>query len=129
MIIQVDSLYRDYNLFPHNSEFEMIVNGQPSSKEDSDIRDTHITSNYIQYSFSWIGNSDGNNPYSKIKHDTFLTKIIPISGNKCIVIPETDEIKRKMETINYFNGLLFYNPKRIKVQRLFRMTRNILQLY
>lgn len=111
MIIQVDSLYRDYNLFPHNSEFEMMVNGQPSSKENSDIRDTHITSNYIQYSFSWIGNSDGNNPYSKIKHDTFLTKIIPISGNKCIVIPETDEIKKKIETINYFNGLLFYNPK------------------
>ena len=106
MIVQIDSLYRDYNKYPYNSYFEVSVNGQP---DKNDVRNTNITNHYIQYAFSWIGNSDGNNPYSKIPKDTFLCKVIPIRGNQCIVIPPSEDIKVIMETIHYFNGLLGYS--------------------
>ena len=106
MIVQIDSLYRDYNKYPYNSSFEVTVNGQPNK---NDIRNTNITNHYIQYAFSWIGNSDGNNPYSKVPKDTFLCKVIPIKGNQCIVIPPSEDIKMIMDTIHYFNGLLVYS--------------------
>ena len=106
MIVQIDSLYRDYNKYPYNSSFEVSVNGQPNK---NDVRNTNITNHYIQYAFSWIGNSDGNNPYSKVPKDTFLCKVIPIKGNQCIVIPPSEDIKMIMDTIHYFNGLLVYS--------------------
>lgn len=111
MIIQLDSLYRDYKSYPYNSSFQITVNGQPPTEKENDVRSTLLTSNYIQYAFYWIGNSSFNNPYSKIKNDTFLTNVIPISGNKCIVIPESDDIKLALDSISYLNGVLLYNEK------------------
>lgn len=108
MIVQIDSLYRDYNKYPYNSSFEITVNAQPNK---NDVRNTNITNHYIQYAFSWIGNSQDNNPYSKIPKDTFQCKVIPIRGNQCIVIPPSEEVKLIMETIHYFNGLLVYSQE------------------
>lgn len=111
MILQLDSLYRDYDKYPYGSNFQITVNGTPPEQsKDDDVRNTFLTENYIQYAFYWIGNSSFNNPFSKYTNDTFTAKLIPISKNKCIFIPENETIKKAVETIHYFNGLILYNP-------------------
>lgn len=104
MILQIDSGFRDYNKYPYNSEMCITINGRPIS-EKNDIRSTNLTENYIQSLFRWVGNSDFNNPLSRLKNDTFLTKIIPINSNQCIIIPENDEIKNLIDTVDYFIGI------------------------
>ena len=104
MIIQIDSGFRDYQKYPFNSEMTISINGQPRY-EKNDIRSTNITENFIQSAFQWVGNSDQNNPLSKIPKDTYRTKIIPIRSNQCIIIPENDKIKNLINTIDYFIGI------------------------
>jgi hypothetical protein len=110
MILQLDSLYRDYEKYPYNSCYQITVNGTPpdNNKQD-DVRSTYLTQNYIEHAFYWIGNSSFNNPFSKVKNDTFVCKIIPIAKNRCILIPDSEITKRAIDTIHYFNGLIFYN--------------------
>lgn len=110
MIIQIDSGFRDYQKYPYNSEMTITVNGQPPSNKN-DIRSTSITENFIQNAFQWVGNSSGNNPLSKIPNDTFLTKIIPINPNQCIIIPENEEVKKLIGTIDYFIGIELWNEQ------------------
>lgn len=104
MIIQIDSGFRDYQKYPFNSEMTININGQPKL-EKNDVLSTNITENFIQSAFQWVGNSDQNNPLSKIPKDTFLTKIIPINPNQCLIIPETEEVKKLIDTIDYFIGI------------------------
>ena len=73
--------------------------------EKNDVRSTNLTENFIQSAFQWVGNSSNNNPLSKIPNDTFLTKIIPINTNQCIIVPENDKIKNLINTIDYFIGI------------------------
>ena len=82
------------------------VNGQPpDNKSDNQ---TNLTENFIQYAFQWVGNSDNNNPLSKIKNDTFFTKIIPVNPNQCIIIPRNKEILELISTTDYFVGIELY---------------------
>lgn len=104
MIIQIDSGFRDYQKYPYNSEMTISINGQPRS-DKNDIRSTNITENFIQSAFQWVGNSEQNNPLSKVPKDTFRTKIIPINSNQCFIIPENDQIKKLIHTIDYFIGI------------------------
>ena len=104
MIIQIDSGFRDYQKYPFNSEMTININGQPKL-EKNDVRSTNLTENFIQSAFQWVGNSSNNNPLSKIPNDTFLTKIIPINTNQCIIVPENDKIKNLINTIDYFIGI------------------------
>ena len=107
MIIQIESGFRDYKEFPYNSEMTINVNGQPPDNK-SDNRMTNLTENFIQYAFQWVGNSDNNNPLSKIKNDTFFTKIIPVNPNQCIIIPRNKEILELISTTDYFVGIELY---------------------
>lgn len=110
MIVQIDSGFRDYQKFPYNSEMTITVNGQPPNETKlNDIRSTSITENFIQNAFQWVGNTQGNNPLSKIPKDTFLTKIIPINSRQCIIIPENESIKKLISTIDYFIGIELWN--------------------
>lgn len=104
MIIQIDSGFRDYQRYPFNSEMTIGINGRPN-EERNDIRSTNITENFIQSAFQWVGNSENNNPLSKIPKDTFLTKIIPINSNQCLIVPKNDKIKNLVDTIDYFIGI------------------------
>ena len=104
MLIQIDSGFRDYQKFPYNSDMTISINGRPIG-EKNDIRSTNITENFIQSAFQWVGNSDKNNPISKISNDTFRTKIIPVNSNQCLIIPENDDIRKLINTIDYFVGI------------------------
>lgn len=110
MIIQIDSGFRDYKRYPYNSEMTITINGQPPN-DINDIRSISITENFIQNAFQWVGNSNGNNPLSKIPNDTFLTKIIPINPNQCIIIPENEKVKKLIGTIDYFIGIELWNEE------------------
>lgn len=110
MLIQLDSSYRDYNKYPYNSDFSVNVNGQPPNSNDkNDVRNTFITRDYIQFGFRWIGNSSFNNPLSLIDNDTFLTKIVPIAPNRCVIVPEDNIVRGVIGTINYFVGVEMWN--------------------
>lgn len=98
-MIHIDSTNRDFQTFLNSSEFEVPVNVKPT---ESDTRYQKRLSTMIEYTFQWVGNSEENNPISKIKNDTFLTKIIPISASKCIIVAGNDYVEQLINQPNYF---------------------------
>lgn len=109
MSIHIDSSNRNINQYLSNTDFKIpinqINNGQRTNK---------ILNSDVELFFRWIGNSENNNPFSKQINDTFLTKIIPISSNKCIIIPANEYVEKIIYKENYFNGVKLwfkYNNK------------------
>ena len=104
-MIHIDSTNRNTDQFILNTDFEIPVN-----QTDNRQRTNMIVNSDIQLCFEWIGNSENNNPISKINNDTFFTKIIPISLNKCIIIPANQYISDKIHKKDYFVGTkLWFN--------------------
>jgi len=104
-MIHIDSTNRNTDQFILNTDFEIPVN-QIDNRQRTNI----IVNSDIQVCFEWIGNSENNNPISKINNDTFLTNIIPISLNKCIIVPANQYISDKIYKKDYFVGTkLWFN--------------------
>lgn len=104
-MIHLNSSNRDVNRFPLRSQFHTSIN---ETQTENDSRRNLKLNSSVFHCFEWIGNSENNNPLSSIKNDTFLTKIIPISSIKCIVIPANERIEKKMNQKNYFKDLELY---------------------
>lgn len=108
-MIHIDSTNRDIQQFTSNTKFEI-----PMNLTDNMERTNVKLNSDINVYFKWVGNSESNNPLSRITNDTFRTKIIPISFQKCIVVPVNDYVARLINQKNYFTGtkLWFdYNKK------------------
>ena len=86
-MIHIDSTNRDIHQFPSNTKFEI-----PMNLTDNMERTNVKLNSDINFYFKWVGNSESNNPLSRITNDTFRTKIIPISFQKCIVVPVNDYV-------------------------------------
>ena len=98
-MLHIDSSVRDIQLFPNQTDFQVAVNVKPS---ENDVRYQSKLMTRLAYHFQWVGNSNGNNPISKIKNDTFLTKIIPISSKECIIVPGNERVEKLIHQPNYF---------------------------
>ena len=101
-MIHIDSSIRDYRTYTKSSDFQITVNAKPS---ENDVRYQSKIRTDIEYLFQWVGNSEFNNPISKVKNDTFLTKIIPISSSKCIIVAGNELVEKLMNQMNYFVGI------------------------
>ena len=99
-MLHIDSSVRDIQLFPNQTDFQVAVNVKPS--DFNDVRYQSKLMTRLDYHFQWVGNSEENNPISKIKNDTFLTKIIPISSKECIIVPGNERVERLIHQPNYF---------------------------
>lgn len=102
-MIHLDSTNRNINTFESSTNFEVPIN-----QTDNGDRTNMMVQNDVLNYFQWVGNSEHNNPISKLKNDTFLTKIIPISFNQCIVIPVNEYISKQIYQKDYFIGIKIY---------------------
>ena len=99
-MIHLDSTNRNINTFESSTNFEVPVN-----QTDNGDRTNMMVQNDVLNYFQWVGNSEHNNPISKSKNDTFLTKIIPISFNQCIVIPANEYISKQMSIARMYQNI------------------------
>ena len=63
-MLHIDSSVRDIQLFPNQTDFQVAVNVKPS--DFNDVRYQSKLMTRLDYHFQWVGNSEENNPISKI---------------------------------------------------------------
>lgn len=110
MIIHLDSTYRNIQLYPHPSEFELEINGTPQPFDP--VRTVSLSPFYAQFVFQWIGPKNTADTsvlppeWNLIPNDAFGIDFVPVSANSFILIQTP-----LLETINndYFIGVVFYD--------------------
>jgi len=111
MILQIDSNYRNYLIYPNASQFELNINGAAQEeRQDNDVRGTFTTPYFAHYAYSWIGNT--NSPImlgnAEVENDSLLVNIVPISTNSFLLL-EIEGVHLPIVFGNdYFMGLLLY---------------------
>ncbi|MBM3967772.1 MAG: hypothetical protein FJ308_22350, partial [Planctomycetes bacterium] len=104
MIFHIDSTFRNVDVYPLPSDFEIDVNGQPpASLQAKDVRSLYLSNNYCQYSFRWNGNTTS--PLYQIENDSISAGIIPVSPFKCFFFESLVVIEE-----DYYVGLVVYDP-------------------
>lgn len=107
MIIHLDSTFRNVQLYPQPSEFEIDFNGQPAvNNKVRDVRSQYVTADYAQSSFQWIGDTTLEG-ISTRPNDALKIMYIPINPTTCIIF-EPDTRVTLLEN-DYFVGLQFFD--------------------
>ena len=114
-MIHIDSSIRDYRTYTKSSDFQITVNAKPS---ENDVRYQSKIRTDIEYLFQWVGNSEFNNPISKVIKDV----------HKLILLPKSLVGGRNFSSVN--DLLTETNLKRLKQKnndfyRLRRSANNI----
>jgi hypothetical protein len=84
MILQIDSNFRDFRIYPDISQFTININAE-SYLPENDVRSTYVTDFFAEYVFSWFGNTQCPG-ISKLPNDSVQIQFIPISSQKIIIV-------------------------------------------
>lgn len=104
MILQIDSNYRDFRIYPEISQFAININAE-SFNPLNDVRSTYISEYYAEYVFSWFGNTVCPG-ISKIPNDSVQIFFIPIQKDQCVIV-EFIGVQNLFLKNDFLVGLLF----------------------
>lgn len=104
MILQIDSNFRDFRVYPDISQFTLNINAEPVNPQN-DVRSTYITDFFAEYVFSWFGNTQCPG-ISKLPNDSVQVLFVPISPN-AIIVTEFIGVSDISINNNFLIGLMF----------------------